>query len=145
MSGGVATLTTEASFKRKLKGDDWWLGDTYESDPGPPQPAWKILGLTPLEKRKTKLIYFGYVSRLEKPEDVLQLAKTWGNSPPCSHWRATIKKESADYQVLVGTYFTIAVIDRRGEVLYSGEIGPLYMPHGNPDGSGVNLCKLTGE
>ena len=96
------------------------------------------------EQSKTKLVYFAFDNRTEKAEDALQLAKTWGSSPPCSHWRATIKKEDADYQVLFGTA-DVTVIDRRGQILYSGGTGVLYAPHGNPDGSGVNICKLTGE
>jgi hypothetical protein len=31
----------------------------------------------------------------------------------------------------------------RGEILYRGGEGPLYLPNGNPDGTGVNLCKIT--
>lgn len=30
-------------------------------------------------------------------------------------------------------------------IYLSGGEGVLYLPHGNPDGSGVNLCRLTGE
>jgi hypothetical protein len=93
----------------------------------------------------TKFIYFGYEDGTEQPQDVLKLAKTWGNSPPCKHWRATINKKEADYQVLFGKIQVATIIDRRGQVLYSGGAGVLYLPHGNPDGSGVNVCKLTGE
>lgn len=96
------------------------------------------------EQPKTKLVYFGFDNRAEKPEDALQLAKMWGNREICPHWRATVKREEADYQLLFGTA-DVTLIDRRGQVLYSGGPGPLYLPHGNPDGSGVNLCKLTGE
>jgi len=96
------------------------------------------------EQPKTKLVYFGFDKRDEKPEDVLRLAKEWGTSPVCSHWRTTIKREESDYQVLLGVA-DVTIIDRRGQVLYSGGPGPLYLPHGNPDGSGVNICKLTGE
>jgi len=93
---------------------------------------------------KTKLVYFGFDNREETPEDVIRLAKTWGDRPLCSHWRATIKKENADYQMLFGTS-DVTIIDRQGQVLYSGGQGVLYSPHGNPDGSGVNICKLKGE
>lgn len=96
------------------------------------------------ERSKTKLIYFGFDDRSETPTDVLQLARTWSSNPPCSHWRATLDKKAADYQVLFGTA-DLTITDRRGEVLYSGGQGVFYAPRGNPDGSGVNICKLTGE
>jgi hypothetical protein len=96
------------------------------------------------EKPKTKLVYFGFDNRAEKQQDALRLAKIWTESPPCPHWRATIKKEDADYQVLFGID-DVSIVDRRGEVLYNGATDVLEMPHGNPDGSGVNICKLTGE
>jgi hypothetical protein len=96
------------------------------------------------EQPKTKLVYFGFDNHAETPEDILRLAKTWGTTPVCPHWRATIKRDEADYQVLFGTA-DVTIIDRRGQVLYSGGRGTLYLPHGNPDGSGVNICKLTGE
>jgi len=96
------------------------------------------------EQPKTKLVYFGFDNHAEKAENALQLAKIWGEHPPCPHWRATIKKEAADYEVLFGTA-DITITDRRGQVLYGGGTGVLYQPHGNPDGSGVNICKLTGE
>ncbi|HTF25129.1 MAG TPA: hypothetical protein VK937_14625 [Candidatus Limnocylindria bacterium] len=100
------------------------------------------------EKVHTKLVYFGFDDSSEKTEDAIQLAKTWGSSPHCPHWRSTINKKDADYQVLFGGRVEIekvTVIDRRGELLYSGGVGVIYAPHGNPDGSGVNICKLTGE
>jgi hypothetical protein len=96
------------------------------------------------EKPKTKLIYFGFDDRSETPRDVIDLAQTWRHSPPCPHWRATINKKDADYQVLFGIA-DVTITNRRGEVLYSGGHGVLYLPHGNPDGSGVNICKLIGE
>jgi hypothetical protein len=68
-------------------------------------------------KPKTKLIYFGFDNRSEKQQDALRLAKVWTDNPPCQHWRATIKKEDADYQILFGTA-DISIVDRRGEVLY---------------------------
>ena len=95
-------------------------------------------------KSKTKLVYYGFDNRQEAPEDAIRLAQTWGNDPPCPHWRATINRKDADYQVLFGNV-DITITDRRGAVLYSGGQGILYLPHGNPDGSGVNICKLTGE
>jgi hypothetical protein len=110
---------------------------------------------------KTKLIYFGFDDHSETPQYALQMATDWGNNPPCSHWRTTIKREHADYQVLFGDPRTmsgkyqikqqidgvwgVTIVDRRGEILYSGGQGVLYLAHGNPDGSGVNICKLTGE
>ena len=101
------------------------------------------------EKAKTKLIYFGFDDRSEKPEDAVQLAKIWGtDNRLCAHWRSTINKKDADYQVLFGGRAGIeevTIIDRRGTLLYSGGTGVMYSPHGNPDGSGVNICKLTGE
>jgi hypothetical protein len=96
------------------------------------------------QRPKTKLIYFGFDNRAETPGDVLRLAKTRGNTPLCPHWRATIKKEYADYQVIFGTA-VVSIIDRKGQILYSGGQGVLSLPHGNPDGTGVNVCKLTGE
>jgi hypothetical protein len=95
-------------------------------------------------KSKTKLVYYGFDDRKEVPEDAIRLAQTWSNDPPCSHWRATINRKDADYQVLFGDT-DITIVGRRGEVLYSGGQGVLYLPHGNPDGSGINICKLTAE
>lgn len=94
------------------------------------------------EQPKTKLVYFGLDNHAEKPDDALRLAKMWGSNPVCPHWRATIKREEADYQVLFGTA-DVTIIDRRGQVLYNGGTGVLYAPNGNPDGSGLNICKLT--
>jgi len=109
-----------------------------------------VVGLTGCdsEKTHTKLVYFGFDDNSEKTEDAIQLAKTWGDSSPCPHWRATINKKDADYQVLFGGQVEIqkvTITDRRGELLYSGGVGVMYAPHGNPDGSGVNICKLTGD
>ena len=70
--------------------------------------------------------------------------KMWGEHPPCPHWRATVKREQADYEVLFGTA-DVTITDHRGQVLYGGGTGVLYAPNGNPDGSGVNLCKLTAQ
>jgi len=95
-------------------------------------------------KPKIKLVHYGFDNRKEAPEDAIRLAQTWSNNPPCSHWQATINRKDADYQVLFGNV-DITITDRRGAVLYSGGQGVLYLPHGNPDGSGVNICKLTGE
>lgn len=101
------------------------------------------------EKTHTKLVYFGFDDSSEKTEDAIQLAKTWGgSSAPCQHWRSTINKKDADYQVLFGGRVEIekvTIIGRRGELIYSDGVGVLYAPHGNPDGTGVNICKLTGE
>jgi hypothetical protein len=94
--------------------------------------------------RKTKLVYFGLDDRSENSEDAIRLAQLWGTNPPCPNWRATITREKADYQVLFGIA-DVTLVDRKGQVLYSGGPGVLSMPHGNPDGSGVNLCKLTEE
>jgi hypothetical protein len=92
--------------------------------------------------QSTKLIYFGLDDHSEKQEDVLRLIQNW--KKVCPNWQATISEKDADYKVLFGTA-TITIVGRRGEVVYNGGIGPLYLPHGNPDGSGVNICKLTGE
>jgi len=92
---------------------------------------------------KSKLIYFGFDDHSEKQEDVLRLIHDWGNKV-CSNWQATISEKDADYKVLFGAA-TVTIVGRRGEVVYNGGIGPLYLPHGNPNGTGVNICKLTGE
>jgi hypothetical protein len=97
------------------------------------------------EKPKTKLIYFGFDDHSEKSRDAISLAKTWGENGPCAHWRATIDRHEADYQVLFGDAEQITIVDRHGQLLYTGGEGVLSLPHGNPDGSGVNICKLTGE
>jgi hypothetical protein len=89
-----------------------------------------------------KLIYFGLDDHSEKQQDVLRLIRDWGKS--CPKWQATISEKDADYRVLFGTAI-VTIVGRRGEVVYNGGIGPLYLPHGNPDGSGINICKLTGE
>ena len=100
----------------------------------------------PVGNSKTKLVYFGFDDHSEKQQEAMALAKTWGSAkPPCPHWRASINMQAADYQVLFGDAEQITIVDHRGEVLYSGGVGVLYLPHGNPDGSGVNICKLTGE
>jgi hypothetical protein len=93
-----------------------------------------LIGCTQKEQPKepnTKLIYFGLDDRSEKSKDALELAKTWGGTPVCPNWRATVKREAADYQVLFSTA-EVSIIDRKGQVLYSGGQGVLYMPHGNP-------------
>jgi hypothetical protein len=77
------------------------------------------------QQPKIKLIYFGFDNHGEKASDVLQLAKTWGEHPPCPHWRATIKREEADYELLFGTT-DVTITDHRGQVLYSGGTGVLY-------------------
>jgi len=99
---------------------------------------------TKVHLENTKLIYFGFDDHSEKQADVLRLAETWGGNKGCPHWRATVSEKDADYKVLFGTAI-VTIVGRRGEVIYSGGIGPLYLPHGNPDGSGINICKLTGE
>lgn len=97
------------------------------------------------ENPKTTLIYFGFDDHSEKQADVIRLAETWGENKNkvCSHWQSTLNEKDADYKVLFGTA-TVTVVGRRGEVVYAGGIGPLYLPHGNTDGSGINICKLTG-
>jgi hypothetical protein len=94
---------------------------------------------------KTKLIYFGLLDHSEKADDVVQMAKEWGHSPPCPNWQATIKKDEADYEVLFKDVGQVTIIDHRGRLIYAGGTGPLYLPHGNPNGTGVNLCKLMDE
>lgn len=100
----------------------------------------------PTQDQKTTLIYFGFDDHSEKQEDVIRLAETWGENKKkgCPHWQSTVSEKDADYKVLFGTA-TVTIVGRRGEVVYSGGIGPLYLPHGNPDGTGINICKLTGE
>jgi hypothetical protein len=100
-----------------------------------------------LPKSKVKLIYFGFDDHSEKQADVLKMADTWaGNSKVCPHWQATVNEKDADYKVSFGTRIeTVTIIGSRGEIVYSGGQGPLYLPHGNPNGGGVNICKLTGE
>jgi len=112
-------------------------------------PTICLLGCSDVQTTKgrlenTKLIYFGFDNHSEKQADVLRLAETWGGNKLCPHWRATVSEKDADYKVLFGTAI-LTIVGRRGEVIYSGGFGPLYLPHGNPDGSGVNICKLTGE
>jgi hypothetical protein len=106
-----------------------------------------LLGCGGFEKSQnanTKLVYFGFENHSEKQKDAISLAKTWGGGdPPCAHWRFTIRAQDADYRVLFGDDENVTIVDRRGAVLYSGGQGVLYLPHGNPDGTGVNLCKLT--
>jgi hypothetical protein len=97
-----------------------------------------------IAETRTKLIYFGFDDHLEKPQDVVRLGEVWGGNKVCSHWRSTVNEKDADYRVLFGSS-TLTIIGRRGALLYTGGQGVLYLPHGNPDGSGVNVCKLTGE
>jgi len=97
------------------------------------------------QKTSTKLIYFGFDDRSEKQQDAIALAKTWSHAGPCPHWRATVNRQDADFQVLFGDSETLTILDHRGQILYSGGEGVLYLPHGNSDGTGTNICKLTGE
>jgi hypothetical protein len=77
----------------------------------------------PIGDSKTKLVYFGFDDHSEKQQDAIALAKTWGGAnPPCAHWRASINKQSADYQVLFGDAEQMTIVDHRGEVLYSGGV-----------------------
>ena len=96
----------------------------------------------PPPKSETKLVYFGFDNRDESSEDIIRLAKTWGDHPPCPQWRATIKRQEAEYEIHFGLA-DVTITDRRGQVLYTGGQGVLYLPNGNPDGTGVNICKLT--
>jgi hypothetical protein len=41
--------------------------------------------IEPLPQPNIKLIYFGFDNHAEKEPDLLQLEKTWGEHPPCSH------------------------------------------------------------
>ena len=94
--------------------------------------------------RKT-LIYFGFDNHSEKREDILKLAKTWGEENKlCAHWQPTANENDEDYKILFGST-NVTILGHRGEILYNGGVGVLYLPHGNPDGSGANICKLTGE
>jgi hypothetical protein len=87
-----------------------------------------------------KLIYFGLDDHTEKQDDVLRMIHEWAKD--CPNWQATISENKADYKVLFGAAF-VTIVGRRGEVVYNGGIGPMYLPHGNRDGSGINICKLT--
>ena len=102
------------------------------------------IGCAQHQQPKTKLVYFGFDNHTETTEDVLNMVQTWGGSPPCPQWRATVKRKEADFQVLFGVA-DVTIIDRRGQVVYKGGTGVLYAPNGNPDGSGVNICKLTSD
>jgi hypothetical protein len=93
----------------------------------------------------TKLIYFGFTDHSETRQDAVRLAEIWGHDKVCAHWRPTVSEKEADYRVLFGSSGDVTILGHRGEVLYTGGEGVLYLPHGNPDGSGVNICKLTGE
>jgi hypothetical protein len=90
-----------------------------------------------------KSIYFGYVDHSESREDVLRLAKEWNGIPRCSNWISTIDEKNADFRVLFGPIQTFTLIDHSGRILFSGSLGVLTMAHGNPDGTGVNICKMT--
>jgi hypothetical protein len=56
-----------------------------------------------------------------------------------------MKKEGADYQVLFKEVGEVTIIDRRGRLFYTEGTGPLYLPHGNPDGTAPNICNLINE
>lgn len=90
-----------------------------------------------------KLVYFGYQDHSEAQDDVIKLSETWG-SKVCPHWEATLNEKNADYKVLFGPV-KVTLVGSKGEILYDGGSGPLYLPHGNSNGTGVNICKLTGE
>jgi hypothetical protein len=92
---------------------------------------------------KTALVCFGFDDPSGKSEEVTELVKTWSSSPPCPYWRVTTDPKSADYRVLVGDV-AVTIVDRQGQVIYSGGQGVMYA-NGNTDGSGISICKLTGE
>jgi hypothetical protein len=94
---------------------------------------------------QNKLIYFGFQDHSEKPQDISRMARDWITAGSCKNWRATVDVKEADYQVLFGNIEDVVVLGRRGEVLYNGGVGVLYLPYGNPDGSGTNICKPTGD
>jgi hypothetical protein len=94
---------------------------------------------------QTKLIYFGFQDHSEKPPDVSRLIRDWITAESCKNWRATVDVREADYQVLFGNVEDVQIVGRRGEVLFNGGVGVLYLPYGNPDRTGTNICKLTGE
>jgi hypothetical protein len=98
-----------------------------------------------LAESNTKLVYFGFTDHSETQQDAVRLADIWGHDKVCAHWRPTVSEKEADYRVLFGSSGDVTILGHRGEVLYTGGEGVLYLPHGNPDGSGVNICKLTGE
>jgi hypothetical protein len=97
-----------------------------------------------IQQPKEKLVYFGFEKHNETPDDVLRSSIMWGIPPLCADWRPTLRPEDADYQVLFGVD-DMTLINRWGRVLYTGSTGPLYLPHGEPGGTRVNICKLTGE
>jgi len=116
---------------------------------------WNLLPLTALllpcigamgcakEKPKTKLIYFGFDNRAEKQQHALRLAKIWTESTPCPHWRATIKKKTLITKCYSG--LTVSASWAGEEKCFTMARPTFWKCHGNPDGSGVNICKLTGE
>ncbi|HEY6243700.1 MAG TPA: hypothetical protein VIX17_07135 [Pyrinomonadaceae bacterium] len=96
-------------------------------------------------KTETKLIYFGFDDHSEVTHPVvkIRLADTWAHGV-CNHWQATLNEQEADYKILFGAS-SVTILGRKGQLLYTGGQSVLYAPRGNPDGSGVNICKLTGE
>jgi len=92
-----------------------------------------------------KLIYFGFDDHSETRTQVLKMASDWiGHGDYCRNWQATVNEKDADYKILFGSAEQITVLGKRGEVVFQGGMGPLELPHGNPNGSGTNLCRLTG-
>lgn len=95
-------------------------------------------------KYKTKLIYFGYTDHSESQEDIIGLAKTWdGSGHLCPQWRSTIDEKNGDYRIFFGRTENFTMVGKNGNVIYGGGTGVLMSPNGNPDGTGLNLCKLT--
>lgn len=94
---------------------------------------------------RTKLVYFGFTDHSETGHVASRLADIWGHDKVCTHWRPTLNENDADYKVLFGSSGDVTILGHRGEVIYTGSGGVLYLPHGNSDGSGVDICKLTGE
>src|SRR5258708_29611034 len=110
--------------------------------------SWAALSGCNGEKTQTRLIYYGFDDHSEKTVDAIQLAKTWGDNAPCLHWRSTINKKDADYQVLFGGQTEIqkgTIIDRRGQLLYSGGGGGFESPPGESDRKGGETFTLNGE
>jgi hypothetical protein len=91
---------------------------------------------------KTKLVYFGFAKHDETPANALQLAREFGEHPLCPHWRATLNREQADYQVLFGNG-DVTIVDSHERILYSGGTAIMYLPQGNSNEYGIDICKLT--
>ena len=81
---------------------------------------------------RTKLVYFGFTDHSETGHVASRLADIWGHDKVCTHWRATLNENDADYKVLFGSSGDVTILGHRGEVIYTGAGEFCIYPTGIP-------------